>query len=133
MVTYLKSPAPDSFTTDPTPNLSWVGIPGATSFWLEMSANADLSSPIVLEQNIAEGERTFVIPETSTLTAGDYYWAMKYQRDGLWSDYSLTWKFTVTTTCAQPPALDTPVTDYLTAVPDIDLPGRKRNLLKDIG
>ena len=85
-----------------------------------MSANADLSSPIVLEQNIAGGERTFVIPEASTLTAGDYYWRMKYQRDGLWSDYSLTWKFTVTPLAPNPPALDTPVTDYLTAVPDID-------------
>ena len=120
MILYLKGPAPDSFTTDTTPRFTWAGVPGATAYWLEVSVNPDLSSPFISEQDIAGGVRGYNIPDESALVPGDYYWRMKYQKEDVWSDYSLIWKFTVTPLAPVPPVLNTPAANNLTAVPDID-------------
>ena len=120
LVTYLKSPAPDSFITNTTPKFAWAGVPGATAYWLEVSLNPDLSSPLISEQSIAAGAQSFIVPAGSALTPGDYYWRMKYQQDGFWSDYSMIWKFTVTPPAPVPPVLDAPAANFLTASPEVD-------------
>ncbi len=75
---------------DLTPDLAWTH-PGATRFWGQIDNNSNFSSP--------EGENTNIqtLGWTPTLTTyAVYYWRIKaLGTNGVWSDWSSTWSFTV--------------------------------------
>lgn len=128
------NPAPGATVTTVTPILSWNTAAGATGFELQLSANADMSSPAIDLSGasaIANGSQTtYAIPAASKLTDGNvYYWHVRAVMSGAFSSYSGTFAFqvsvpkTTTTsppvTITQPPATTMTLTVSIPAAPPV--------------
>ena len=88
------SPPSGSTTSYTTPLLKWEDVTGASGYHVQVATNSSFTGPLVDEDNTLTASHYHVTP---TLTRGEtYYWHVKTKNDdGLWSDWSNTWSFTV--------------------------------------
>ena len=93
-VTMHKTPLNGLYTTNPVQPFAWNGMPGATGYEIQVCtdlANCDgtqvrlFSRPVSTSYTPAAGE---------AFADGVYYWRMRYNSAGGWSDWTLPYKFT---------------------------------------
>ena len=100
-VTILKTPANGSYTTNTKPTFSWVAVPGATFYMIQVDDNPDFTSTVFSMTRPPSTSFTHSVP----LAYGKYYWRMMvYTPTGDWGPYTPANQFTVT-----PPLLKAPV------------------------
>ena len=100
-VTILKTPANGSYTTNTKPTFSWVAVPGATLYMIQVDDNPDFTSTVFSMTRPPSTSFTHSVP----LAYGKYYWRMMvYTPTGDWGPYTPANQFTVT-----PPLLPAPV------------------------
>ena len=100
-VTILKTPANGSYTTNTKPTFSWVAVPGAVLYQIEVDDDEDFGSLVLGLTRPPSTSYTHSVP----LAYGKYYWRMMvYNAAGVWSVYTPANQFTVT-----PPLLPAPV------------------------
>ena len=91
---------------------SWDAVTGATSYEFILSSNADLSSPIVDQQNLSGTAFTY----TGTLKAGPYYWMVNAYLNNAVKAKSVTGTFIAVAPVVTPPPTTGPVIT-ITSVP----------------
>jgi C1A family cysteine protease len=94
VVTIQKTPANGSYTTNARQPFTWAAVPGATGYEIQVCTNpANCDGTQV--RRFTRPVSTSYIPTTGeAFTDGIYYWRMRVQVSGTWSDWTPTLKFT---------------------------------------
>ncbi|MBI5961190.1 MAG: choice-of-anchor D domain-containing protein, partial [Chloroflexi bacterium] len=95
-VPVLSSPKDRSNTTDTTPKFSWSKPSGTTQFHLEVDDDPTFGTPINLGATLFL-TNSYTVPTLNALPYGGYYWRVQAgNAAGLWSDWSVVRRFTIT-------------------------------------
>ena len=87
-------PVPASMTYDITPLLSWEDVTGASGYHVQLATNSGFAGPLEKEDSTLTVSH---YPVTTTLTLWtSYYWRVRTKNDdGLWSEWSSPWSFSI--------------------------------------
>jgi hypothetical protein len=89
----LISPTNGTTTSDTTPYFSWGTSTGATLYQIQVDDSSSFTSPVI---DYTTGNTNYT--PTSGLANSTYYWHVRAHSDsGMWSDWTSTWSFTVST------------------------------------
>ena len=92
---HLTSPRDRTSIANPAPRLTWRSVPGASTYRIQIAANAALSSPVIDDATLTQPN--YLVPATTPLNYGTYYWRVQAAdaagNEGPWSAIS---SFTVT-------------------------------------
>lgn len=89
-----ESPEPDSVSTALSappvgvPTLTWVAVPGATRYNVQISVSEGFASTIISQDTVAT---SFTPPEA--FADGTYFWRVRAEVDRAWGNYSDPWSF----------------------------------------
>ncbi|MEM2619299.1 MAG: hypothetical protein QW356_07470, partial [Candidatus Hadarchaeales archaeon] len=100
-VPLLTSPSKGSRLTSASVTLAWVGRAGLT-YHLQVDNEPSFSPPLLHENEPAENSYTCVLPE------GTYYWRVRAENGGRFSEWSESWDFTISLPAISPPVLKAP-------------------------
>jgi len=88
------SPASGSIIQHSTPRLDWEDVAEASGYRVQVNTNASFTGTIVADDSTLSVSHYIVPTILSDNTT--YYWRVKLRNsDGVWSDWSSTWNFTV--------------------------------------
>jgi hypothetical protein len=88
-VPILLLPIDNSFTADTTPDFDWGDATGANEYQIQVDDNDNFSSPVI---DTTVSISAYIPP--SPLPDDTYYWHVR-AGNGVWSDYSARWSFTI--------------------------------------
>lgn len=118
-VTILTSPMNRSYTTSYKPKLSWLSVPGAYTYEIKISNNADFSDPLILDRYPTTNYLTLTTPLP---TKGVYFWKVRALTNDGWGNWMPAWSLTITEPLPIAPILVSPVNGFVTnnATPSLD-------------
>ena len=106
-LTLMQSPADSSFTPSLTPEFTWIGLPGASEYKLQVSTSQDFISPILIDETLTS---TTFIP-ADDMAFGSYYLRLKVDT----GDWMPVQHFTISPVSAAPvllaPSIDAIIND----------------------
>ena len=89
----LNSPANLAVDVPINPNLTWLQIPEATAFWLQVSETNTFNYVIIHQTDITANEFTVADLDLNTT----YFWRVAGMFNGHWGEWSEIWEFTTLT------------------------------------
>jgi formylglycine-generating enzyme required for sulfatase activity len=87
------SPTNGITLTDATPLLDWEDVSGANGYHVQVNTNSSFTGTMVGEST-SLGNSQFEVPTTLSNDT-TYYWRVRVNSDGAWSQWSSTWSFTI--------------------------------------
>lgn len=95
------TPSTGSVLDDATPLLDWEDVAGASAYHLQVSAGADFSGALAVDQSaiaVSQFEVHAPLPNGTT-----YSWRVRVQNvEGVWGPWSKTWTFSVSIDLSKP-------------------------------
>ncbi len=118
-VTILTSPMNKSYTTSYKPKLSWLSVPGAYTYEIKISNNADFSDPLILDRYPTTNYLTLTTPLP---TKGVYFWKVRALTNDGWGNWMPAWSLTITEPLPIAPILVSPTNGFVTnnTTPSLD-------------
>jgi len=86
----LNSPGNGTTLEDTTPTFSWSSVSGASEYTLQYSTSNSFTSSTTVEETVTG--TSYTVPSDSELSEDTYYWRVKANNTGSWSD---VWSFTI--------------------------------------
>jgi hypothetical protein len=104
----LSSPINGASISDSTPHFDWSSVTGADSYEIEVDDSSGFTSPVI-DTSVISSEYT----PTTALANGTYYWHVRTVDNSVYSSWTATWSFILTTSGLSPPTLITPINNEM--------------------